>query len=162
MLGTKSLPSHGHAVAARGEAVSGEPRAGPWRSQGPDREYLPLVSREWKNGSNSSYHCTPFLHSLLTKGKNSPRLVSCTYAFSSRGGRQPCQCCWYCSCYWRAWYYCFYSCCNSSSRSTQAPHLWRRYQITPLPRPQSKHPTSPRDRQLLCAADTGTPAMNNF
>ena len=27
---------------------------------------LPLVSREWKNGS--SYNCTPFLHSLLTKG----------------------------------------------------------------------------------------------
>ena len=31
-----------------------------------------LVSREWKNGSNSSYNCTPFLHSLLTKGKSSP------------------------------------------------------------------------------------------
>ena len=31
--------------------------------------YLPLVSREWRNGSNSSYNCTPFLHSLLTKGK---------------------------------------------------------------------------------------------
>ena len=30
---------------------------------------LPLVSREWKNGSNSSYNCTPFLHSLLAKGK---------------------------------------------------------------------------------------------
>ena len=30
---------------------------------------LPLVSREWKNGSNSSFNCTPFLHSLLTKGK---------------------------------------------------------------------------------------------
>ena len=30
---------------------------------------LPLVRREWKNGSNSSYNCTPFLHSLLTKGK---------------------------------------------------------------------------------------------
>ena len=30
---------------------------------------LPLVSREWKNGSHSSYKCTPFLHSLLTKGK---------------------------------------------------------------------------------------------
>ena len=30
---------------------------------------LPLVSREWKNGSNSSYTCTPFLHSLLTKGR---------------------------------------------------------------------------------------------
>ena len=30
---------------------------------------LPLVSREWKTGSNSSYNCTPFLHSLLTKGK---------------------------------------------------------------------------------------------
>ena len=31
--------------------------------------YLPLVSREWKNGSNSRYNYTPFLHSLLTKGK---------------------------------------------------------------------------------------------
>ena len=30
---------------------------------------LPLVSREWKNGSNGNYSCTPFLHSLLTKGK---------------------------------------------------------------------------------------------
>ena len=35
--------------------------------------YLPLVSREWKNGSNSSYNCTPFLHSLLTKGKSTVR-----------------------------------------------------------------------------------------
>ena len=33
------------------------------------RVNLPLVSREWKNGSNSSYNSTPFLHSLLTKGK---------------------------------------------------------------------------------------------
>ena len=31
--------------------------------------YLPLLSSEWKNGSNSSYNCAPFLHSLLTKGK---------------------------------------------------------------------------------------------
>ena len=31
--------------------------------------YVHLVSREWKNGSNGSYNCTPFLHSLLTKGK---------------------------------------------------------------------------------------------
>ena len=31
--------------------------------------FLPLVSRAWKTGSNSSYNCTPFLHSLLTKGK---------------------------------------------------------------------------------------------
>ena len=30
---------------------------------------LPLVSREWENGSNSSYNSTPFLHSLLTKDK---------------------------------------------------------------------------------------------
>ena len=30
---------------------------------------LPLVSREWKNGSNSSSTCTPFLHSQLTKGR---------------------------------------------------------------------------------------------
>ena len=33
------------------------------------QHYLPLVSREWKNGSNSSYNCTPFLHFPLTKGK---------------------------------------------------------------------------------------------
>ena len=33
------------------------------------RLYLALVSREWKNGSTGSYNCTPFLHSLLTKGK---------------------------------------------------------------------------------------------
>ena len=32
--------------------------------------FLPLESREWKNGSNSSYNCTPFLHSLLTKSKS--------------------------------------------------------------------------------------------
>ena len=32
--------------------------------------FLPLVSMEWKNGSNSGYNCTPFLHSLLTKGKD--------------------------------------------------------------------------------------------
>ena len=32
------------------------------------RGSLPLVSREWKNGSNRSYNSTPFLHSLLTKG----------------------------------------------------------------------------------------------
>ena len=42
------------AVTENGSAVAG---------------FLPLVSREWKNGSNSSYNCTPFLHSLLTKGK---------------------------------------------------------------------------------------------
>ena len=30
---------------------------------------LPLVIREWKNGGSSSYNCTPFIHSLLTKGK---------------------------------------------------------------------------------------------
>ena len=34
------------------------------------RVYLPLVTKEWKNGSNSSYNCTPFLHSLLTKAKS--------------------------------------------------------------------------------------------
>ena len=37
-------------------------------------QYLPLVSREWKNGSNSSYNCSPFLHSLLSKGKNTLNL----------------------------------------------------------------------------------------
>ena len=31
-----------------------------------------MGGREWKDGSNSSYNCTPFLHSLLTKGKNGP------------------------------------------------------------------------------------------
>ena len=43
--------------------------------EGPELQtlfFLPLVSREWKNGSNSSYNCTPFLHSLLTKGKFFP------------------------------------------------------------------------------------------
>ena len=35
----------------------------PWATK------IPLVSREWKNGSHSSYSCTPFLHSLRTKGK---------------------------------------------------------------------------------------------
>ena len=44
---------------------------------------LPLVSREWKNGSNSSYNCTPFLHSLLTKGK--------TKALALRKTRPPVQ-----------------------------------------------------------------------
>ena len=37
------------------------------------RVNLPLVSREWKNGSNSSYNCTPFLHSLLTKARQKDR-----------------------------------------------------------------------------------------
>ena len=32
------------------------------------KTYLWLVGNG-KNGSNSSYNCTPFLHSLLTKGK---------------------------------------------------------------------------------------------
>ena len=44
--------------------------------------FLPLVSREWKNGSNSSYNCTPFLHSLLTKGnflKRGVHVVSCPF-----------------------------------------------------------------------------------
>ena len=45
---------------------------------------LPLVSREWKNSSNSSYNCTPFLHSLLTKGKlNDPRLSELGYIIYS-------------------------------------------------------------------------------
>ena len=30
--------------------------------------FRPLVNREWKNGGNSSYNGTPFLHSLLSKG----------------------------------------------------------------------------------------------
>ena len=46
--------------------IRGFPSAHSWYGS---RHYLPLVSREWKNGSNSSYNCTPFLHSLLTKGK---------------------------------------------------------------------------------------------
>ena len=37
----------------------------------PRAKDLLLGSREWKNGSNSSYNCTPFLHSLLTKGRKS-------------------------------------------------------------------------------------------
>ena len=43
---------------------------------------LPLVSREWKNGSDSSYNCTPFLHSLLTKGKLYPQ--PCTHTLNPR------------------------------------------------------------------------------
>ena len=42
----------------------------------PTARSLPLVSREWKIGSNSSYNCTPFLHSLLTKGKVSTGISS--------------------------------------------------------------------------------------
>ena len=42
---------------------------------------LPLVSRGWRDGSNSSYNCTPFLHSLLTKGKLSFRLFRLLRAF---------------------------------------------------------------------------------
>ena len=52
--------------------VTGEgedPRASGFGASNSFRLFLPLVSREWKNGSNSSYNCTPFLHSLLTKGK---------------------------------------------------------------------------------------------
>ena len=47
------------------------------------RQDLPLVSREWKNG-NSSYNCTPFLHSLLTKGKKTK--TNNITNFSSRRG----------------------------------------------------------------------------
>ena len=47
---------------------------------------LPLVRMEWKNGSNSSYNCTPFLHSLLTKGKN-PELECRTTALNPMPGR---------------------------------------------------------------------------
>ena len=42
---------------------------GPWARRRCAPYSLPLASREWKNGSNSSCNCTPFLHSLLTKGK---------------------------------------------------------------------------------------------
>ena len=44
----------------------------------PQLQNLPLVSREWKNGSNSSYNCTPFLHSLLTKGKKMTKQLPAT------------------------------------------------------------------------------------
>ena len=40
-----------------------------FRGEASVSHHLPLLSREWKNGSNSSYNCTPFLHSLRTKGK---------------------------------------------------------------------------------------------
>ena len=46
-----------------------------------------MVSREWKNGSNSSYNCTPFLHSLLTKPKVSIRAPGC----ASLQGRRSCR-----------------------------------------------------------------------
>ena len=45
--------------------------------------FLPLVSREWKNGRNSSYNCTAFLHSLLTKGKFLLLLVLCLLLMSA-------------------------------------------------------------------------------
>ena len=43
--------------------------AGRRRDCGDRDVVLPLVSREWKTGISGSYNCTPFLHSLLTKGK---------------------------------------------------------------------------------------------
>ena len=49
------------------------------------RLYLPLVSRKWKNGSNSSYNRTPFLHSLLTKGKNQDNWALGHFIFSLIG-----------------------------------------------------------------------------
>ena len=52
----------------RHECLEPEPKKS-IEAHNPCRRFLPLVSREWKNGSNSSYNCTPFLHSLLTKGK---------------------------------------------------------------------------------------------
>ena len=45
---------------------------------------IPLVSREWRNGSNSSYNCTPFLHSLLTKGKFRDSGYPVVFAISCR------------------------------------------------------------------------------
>ena len=55
---------------------------------------LPLVSREWKNGSNSSYNnCTPFLHSLLTKGRfKGPALKLPVQRQESLAGRSPARC----------------------------------------------------------------------
>ena len=48
-------------------------------------EVLPLASREWKNGSNSSYNCTPFLQSLPAKGKKCDVLsVMCWAIFAAR------------------------------------------------------------------------------
>ena len=52
--------------------------------------YLPLVGREWKNGSNSSYNCTPFLHSLLTTGKSKAQGSSVSTAGSASFSGLPC------------------------------------------------------------------------
>ena len=48
-----------------------KPFGAPDSTQEPEEDPLSYlwVSREWKNVSSSSYNCTPFLHSLLTKGK---------------------------------------------------------------------------------------------
>ena len=61
----------GPGLATAGAKVTPESgRGASWvRRQEAGSENLPLVSREWKNGSNSSYSCTPFRHSLLTKGR---------------------------------------------------------------------------------------------
>ena len=57
----------------------------PWWPEKPKlRSDLPLVSREWRNGSNSSYSCTPFLHSLLTKRK--PKAPKTRQSLSSKPG----------------------------------------------------------------------------
>ena len=52
----------------------------------PFPKYLPLVIREWKNGSNSSYNCTPFLRSLLAQGKNRAPLGDPLYGFIKTRG----------------------------------------------------------------------------
>ena len=67
------ITGYGALVQATAEGCI-NPRPEPETLQGKTKRkqlllLLPLVSREWKNGSNSSYNCTPFLHSLLTKGK---------------------------------------------------------------------------------------------
>ena len=48
--------------------------------QNPEQHKTPNLkpqnpSREWKNGSTSSYNCTPFLNSLLTKRKTLHRRI---------------------------------------------------------------------------------------
>ena len=46
---------------------------------------LPLASREWKNGRNSSYNCTPFLHSLLTKVSKPGFATKAPFSFGGPG-----------------------------------------------------------------------------
>ena len=65
----QGLPSKPYTPNPSSDPSQKTPRISPNRSLAKNP---PLGSREWKNGSDSSYNCTPFLHSLLTKDKKMP------------------------------------------------------------------------------------------